>query len=270
LKSQGATFDAAPQPGGQLCVYVHGNRIEWSEAFRMGMQAYRSLARSEQDAAPMRFVIWSWPSSQICGPLRDVRVKAARTDPQSVFLAQFLSQLPETERVGLLGFSYGARIICGALHVLGGGRLGGWSLPDREDAGPCGARAVLFAAAANNYWLSPGSHHGRCLTQVDRLYNFYNPCDSVLRIYPRLDRRSRAGALGYTGLRLTRSLGENAERYEQRNVSGYVGRSHDEQRYLCSLSIMRDAATRLLWKQEAEELAMMTEAKEASDAGEVE
>jgi hypothetical protein len=49
-------------------VYVHGNRIEPDEAPGRGLAAYRALLRSRPDAPPIRFVVWSWPSSKIHGP----------------------------------------------------------------------------------------------------------------------------------------------------------------------------------------------------------
>ena len=67
--------------------FVHGNRIAPGEDRERGLQVYRSLIRQASDERPIRFVIWSWPTEKVCGPLRDVRVKAERADPAGYHLA---------------------------------------------------------------------------------------------------------------------------------------------------------------------------------------
>ena len=84
---------------------------------------YRLLTAGVDDATPIRFVIWSWPSAQVRGQLRDVRTKANRTELAGYCLAWVLTHLPETQQVSLLGYSFGARIATGAMHLVGGGEL---------------------------------------------------------------------------------------------------------------------------------------------------
>ena len=83
----------------------------------------------------IRFVIFSWPSSKVSGGLlNDVRVKAARTGPAGCQLAWLIDQMPAETPLSLVGFSFGARIITGGLHVLAGGSLGGSMQSDRARA----------------------------------------------------------------------------------------------------------------------------------------
>ena len=179
---------------------------------------------------PMRFVIWSWPSDRICGPARDARVKAARADAEGSFFGWFLSQLKPGTAVGLVGFSYGARVISGGLQLLSGGTLNGHSLPELPPGEPLQIRAAYLAAAMDVAWLYPGGYHGQSLSQVVRLLINYNECDPALKYFRFTDRCTRPSALGFLGINES-ALGEAANRVEQVDVSQDVGRTHDELRY---------------------------------------
>ena len=119
-----------------VVVYVHGNRVSSCEAVTEGHYVYHLLTSHVDDPVSLRFVIWSWPSDQVQGQLRDVRIKAARTNLAGYCLGWFLAHLPEDQRVSLLGYSFGARITTGSLHLVGGGRLAGRMLPDHGGGAP--------------------------------------------------------------------------------------------------------------------------------------
>ncbi len=183
-----------------VVVYVHGNRVASNEvAGCEGRYVYRLLTAQVDDPVSLRFVIWSWPSAQVQGQLRDVRVKAQRTDLGGYCLGWFLTQFPEQQRVSLLGYSFGARIATGALHLIGGGQIAGRSLPP-HDGGTHHARVVLLAAALHNNWLRPGCYHEHALAHTDYLLNLYDCCDPVLKWYPKLYKRSHTQALGFSGM----------------------------------------------------------------------
>src|SRR5262249_32893717 len=110
-------------------IYVHGNRIDSSLAASYGLSVYFELVGKLDAEPPARFVIWSWPSDQIKGPLKDVRAKADRSDVDAYYLGHFLSRMRDDVRVGIVGFSFGARIASGAMHLLGGGSLFGQAVP---------------------------------------------------------------------------------------------------------------------------------------------
>ena len=101
-------------------VFVHGNQISAGQDKRQGLVVYRRMMSCADQNRPIRFIIFSWPSAKISGPLRDIRVKAARTRPVGCQLAWVLDQIPGDVQLGLIGYSYGARVITGALHLLGG------------------------------------------------------------------------------------------------------------------------------------------------------
>jgi hypothetical protein len=226
-------------------VYVHGNRIDSAQALSDGLQIYFQLVGRYDHLRPTRFVIWSWPSSQIHGPLRDVRAKAQRTDIDGYFFAQWMSGMQSDVQVGLLGYSYGARIITGALHLLGGGQLCGRTVPggNRQPT-----QVVLWAAALHNYWLLPGQYHGCALPMANRWAIYINGCDPVLQRYRMLDKWSRPEALGYTGMVGMNQLPpEIWSRIEHWQVSHVVGRVHDMRRYLYAPGIAGRTTEILLW-----------------------
>ena len=60
-------------PSVRTIIFIHGNRITPSDAKNEGLAVYRRLMNYGGDGERIRFVIWSWPSAQVGGPLRDVR-----------------------------------------------------------------------------------------------------------------------------------------------------------------------------------------------------
>lgn len=225
-------FFATDDVGTVTTIFVHGNDTSARDAIETGQEVRRKLARDPCSGKCARFVIWSWPSDRVPGRLRkDGIIKAARTSPEGLMLARFLDRMQPNVPVSLVGFSFGARIITGALHVLAGGRLSAGALTTREHAERSATRAVLIAAALDNDWLTPGHEHELALSQVDRLLVFVNPQDLVLGLYPRIT-DGRNEALGYTGLVARRRVGEQAAKVHEVNVNHLVGRQHAFKAYL--------------------------------------
>jgi hypothetical protein len=213
-------------------VYIHGNRVDCGYSKSHGLAMYRSLAARKQGDGPIRFVIWSWPSSQIPGQVRDYQVKAARTKQVGWQLAWTIDQLPAETPLALIGYSYGARVATGALHLLAGGRLGSLELADRRHPHRTPVRAAFVAAALDANWIRPGGYHGRALEQVDELLLVNNHLDPAMRFY-HLAMESGARPLGYGG---PRGLGQFASRVRSVDVTSAVGRHHAIEEYLASSS----------------------------------
>lgn len=239
-------FVAADQPGVPTCVYVHGNRISHQEAVCNGWQAYQRIAGQCQADMPLRFVIWSWPSTEIQGQLKDVQYKACVSDSHAWHLAWLIDQLDPQAPTSLIGYSYGSRLIGGCLHLLGGGRLAGHALMGRVHPDRLPVRVVLMAGALDSHSLVPNGRNGRAMTQVERMLVMINPLDPVLFHYPHLGGLFHKGppALGLTGLSLA-SLGHERDKVSLWNVSRYVGSEHDWRRYIYSprvVSALREYA----------------------------
>lgn len=224
-------------------MYVHGNRISAGQANTDGLEVYFQLVGKFDHVRPVRFVIYSWPSDQIKGPIQDIRVKAARADEEAFLVARFLGKMNPEAPVGAVGYSYGARIILGGLHLLGGGAFCGRAT---EPGKGQPIRVALWAAAEHNDWPLPGRAHGQALGMADKWLITINGCDPALARYHVVDKCAKPTALGYAGLAggLPPDL---ARRVEQMNVSHIVGGTHDMRPYLYAPGVAQPTAKLVLW-----------------------
>ncbi len=228
-------FSAADSPAVPTVVFLHGNRVGREEAVNRGWLVYQLIKCGSPDK-PFRFVIWSWPADQIRGELKDVRVKAARSDAEAHYLAGMVSRIHPDVPLTLIGYSFGARSITGALQLLADGSLS-------EDAGAARRiRAMLIAAAVDSHWLSPGCRHGNALGLLEQAFITVNPCDRALRFYPLLYRCSDPQALGWKGPSYG-CRGSQAAKMDLADVSRAVGEQHDFFRYVHASSV----TSRLAW-----------------------
>jgi hypothetical protein len=206
----------------------------------------------------VRFVIWSWPSDEIRGPLRDVRAKAARSDVDAYYLGTFLARMQPSDRVGLVGYSFGARIVSGGLHLAGGGRLFGYGV---QATSGTRYRAALWAAAEHNHWYLPGQFHDRALGTAEAWYIAINGCDPILARYRFLDKCGDPAAVGYCGIYGRNLLpAEVNARIEEVQVSHLVGGDHNWRPYLYSPSMQHRTREVVLWHTAAATAAPMAAA----------
>jgi hypothetical protein len=227
----------AADPSVSTVIFVHGNRLTNWDAKCEGLAAYRRVVRQSVGDAPIRFVIFSWPSAQISGPLKDVRVKAARTRPAGCQLAWFIDQLPAETPLTLVGFSYGARIVTGSLNILGGGGGGSAELqhPNRRPI-----NAVLMAAALNSDWLCPGHCHGRAMSVVHEMVLVDNCEDRAMKYYHFSTTNGHPQALGLCGPTCIDPAG--AAKIVELNVGRYVGSEHNLFCYLSAPGVISEIA----------------------------
>lgn len=226
---------ATDDPRVVTVIYVHGNDTSAEQARQVGLAAYRQLGVS-RNGQHVRFIAWSWPSDRVRGRIaRDARIKAAYAEIEGYQLARFVADLSPGVPVSLVGFSFGARVITAAAHLLGGGSLRGRRLDD--PAPPRPLRGVLLAAGLDRDWIVPGNRHGQALAVCERMLLLVNHHDRVLRYYPRISDDRRTPALGYAGAPLHR-LAALRDRVVQWNVNPYVRRAHGWEAYLYNGSIM--------------------------------
>ncbi len=222
-----------------VTMYVHGNRVDSDLACERGLAIYERLAHQVDPDERLRHVIWSWPSDTIRGFfLVDARVKASRTHVQSVALADFIARHPAATQIGLVGFSFGGRIILGAQHLLGGGDIFGRSLTPPQHRRLPRTCAAIWAPANPASWISATGLYRRALTSVDHLLIFYNSRDPLLRFYRKKIAESDTEALGFYGADPC-TFGETAAHVEQFNVANVVGAHHKWKRYVNSSAVMR-------------------------------
>ena len=226
-------------------IYVHGNRANRSHALARGQDVYRKITQKLDLKTKIRFVIWSWPSTQKKGLIHDFRVKAHRTNSEGFYLGEFLSARPPETQISLIGFSYGARVVTGATHVMGGGKLAGRYAPDSYSDRD--VRVVLIAAALHTPWLYPGNYHSHALKKADQALLLFNNRDAILKRYWIVEEGRNPSALGYTGLDKSR-LGSAAEQFKQINVCRSIRKEHAEATYWGSTQVIKNVRKYVLWE----------------------
>lgn len=232
-RTANASFDeylGCQSEGRPRVIYVHGNRMSASGAIERGLYVYRrSAARCD---GPIDWVIWSWPSDRegILG--HDVRIKADRTDGQGLLLADVLRHhAGQAGSTTLIGFSFGGRVISGALHALAGGALAGYGLPGDSVEG-ANFRAGMIAPAIAQDWMAPGGYHQLATRNLESIAVLYNRRDAILKRYWLIDRVRGQMALGYGGpRRFAARVDGSPLPVESRDCSPVVGLQHDERDY---------------------------------------
>ncbi len=196
-----------------------------------GLEIRRQSLRYRK-SGPVDWVIWSWPSAKQGILVRDARRKAGRTDTQGLYLSWVLRKHAEASiPTTLIGFSFGGRVITGALHSLAGGKLAGRRLPGpaitdaRFDAG-------LLAPAIERDWMARRGYHSKATQNLDKLVVMYNQRDPVLKRYWLLDRVRGNIAMGYSGPRTFAPRADGSMiSVRARDYSLYVGKQHSELDY---------------------------------------
>jgi hypothetical protein len=236
-------------------VYVHGNWMPANLTRDRGLLIGRYLAQRAH--VPFRLTIFSWPSTREKHALADIRENAVVAEVQGLYLGTLLQQLPAEKPLGIIGFSYGARAVTGALHALGGGTLCGRTLSAATY--PNEIRISLMAAAIDRAWMLEGGRHQYASRTISSIVNLYNSNDPILRRYHLISSSSRAAAAGVAGIVLPRNWlnlppGEGTAvaapshvRLRQFDCRTDLGRSHDERSYYRECSCTVHLMDHVLW-----------------------
>ena len=182
----------------QVVVYVHGNRMSSNGAIRRGLQVYRKT-RGCSEREGIDWVIWSWPSDKEGILVHDARRKFRRLDAQGLYLSWLLRKHASADTpTTLIGYSFGGRVITGALHALSGGKLSGRMMPGEPTTGTlfqCG----LVAPALETLALTQRGVHSQATKNLEKMVLLYNRRDAVLKRFWLLNRVRGTMALGYSG-----------------------------------------------------------------------
>jgi esterase/lipase superfamily enzyme len=232
-----ADYIASETKSTRTIIWVHGFWTDPCEAYVRADSVFRNLVNKQANAAPLRLVIWSWPSTRNrrARISQDARDKACRSDLEGVLLARFINQSKTERPLSIVSYSLGTRAMFAALHMLGGGQVDG----DRVDATPIvrkiPIRAVTMAAALHNNWLDQNQRFSLALDRAEYTSLLNNDCDRTLSWYPAAfgrNRRRGPQALGDTGL-VASDLAPNVRhKFEQFDVCCYVGRRHQVSDYV--------------------------------------
>jgi hypothetical protein len=228
-----------------LVVYVHGNRLDREDALDRGLSVYQ-LTRCYQRRGPVDWVIMTWPSDKEGMIISDARRKLLRINAQGMYLACLLRKRVELGTpTTLIGYSFGVRIISGALHAMAGGKLGGRTFPAEPITGiPYDVGFVAPATESNA--LSRRGVHYLATKNMDQMVLLYNRHDAVLKRYWLLNMVQGTLALGYTGYTGPRAFAPRADNttlpIQSRECSYGLGIRHDEVTYYRTCRAGRDMA----------------------------
>lgn len=244
-RSSAEEFLSTTDPGKITVIYVHGFQADWNTALERGTIVQRILQRGAR-RVPIRLLIWSWPSERQSRILQDARQKIGRTEDESYYLARLISRMPGGAQLSLLGYSFGARIVAGALHLRGGGQLCDLGLAE-PPASLAPVRTVLIAAAFDANGLQCRRRFSQAAASMDELLVLYNSRDIVLKRFATIERVRKEDALGFTGL-ATCNLPLDPSRIRQLDLRNSIGRSHAELAYYGACDPMREVRRVLLWQ----------------------
>lgn len=98
----------------------------------------------------------------------------------------------------MIGYSFGARVATGALHLLGGGRMER-HVSSEDPVQGAEIRVGLIAPAIESLWLAQRGYHGLATKNMASMTLLYNRRDAVLKRYWLLEKVRRETALGFSG-----------------------------------------------------------------------
>jgi hypothetical protein len=225
-------------PAVPTVVFIPGYDSGPDDAVQMAWPIYGQLGGDAQ-GRPFRLLIWSWPAERsIPGIRADIQSKASRTDTEGILMAQLIDRIRPKVPLTLVGYSFGARIIGGALELLGGGQINGCGLARLNTAPRVPVRAMMVAAGDDADSLLPGHCHGQALSQVDQMFITINASDRVLKWYRRLYQARGPEALGYVGPQCAGCLGAEQAKLDLLDVTCAVGRNHHWDRYVACSGVL--------------------------------
>ena len=257
-------FLATDDPQVRTTFYVHGNWATEDDARYTGMQIRELL--TDGACTPWRFVIFTWPADR-CGKstVRDARMKAARAEAQSYYLAWLLDRLDPKVPVTLVGYSYGTRLISSGLHLLGGGAVHWRRLEPRVHPERRGIRAILIAAAIDANCFGVDGRYSAALFSVDCVLATVNARDPYLCFYSLLYGAGGPPALGYSGLIEAAKLKSSSRLVSQMDVTRTVRRHHSLNSYVEAPQVL--AELRHFAQADAIETAAPVEADRGREVG---
>lgn len=222
----------------RIVIYVHGNWMPHSDARDRARTVYNTVTCKSD--APICYIAFSWPSERQNGFAKDVIGKKERIDAESFYFANMLDAMPKDTPVGILGYSFGGRVVCGGLHLLGGGKLAHRALCKTDNTIPY-VRVSLSACAFDRSALTQSGRYSCALSTIEQLVNLYNSNDPILRRFRFFDPGVSPIAAGFSGLLVPRfgASGSTASLSPNPKIRQFdcrkVGRTHSELSYFkCS------------------------------------
>jgi pimeloyl-ACP methyl ester carboxylesterase len=211
-----AEFQSTHNPEKPLLILIHGNWTTSAKAKSHGILIDRLMKQFDH----CRVLVWTWNSDRIyCKIRKDALIKAQRAEIQAKQLTQFLQELKPNSKISLVGFSFGAKLVCETLQLLATSQEEGTN-SDLQ------IRSVLLAGALDRNSLMPGKQYGQALNVTEKMLIHINPDDETLCYYPLLAGIRGPQAVGKEGALLTGISKENQQKIKMVNVQPRLGSEH--------------------------------------------
>ncbi|MEC9093652.1 MAG: hypothetical protein VX438_13145 [Planctomycetota bacterium] len=227
-------------------VYIHENRADINKSEMRFWQNYNILISQAPDAPPVRYIFFSWPADQIRGQIKDVKEKAVVCDYHAYYLAWFLCQIKDFNRVSLGGYSYGCRMGLDALHIAGGGSKKCRTLPESMLVKKPTFRAAFVATAMQNRCTEDEGFHRFAYATLKHITFLNNSNDQVLKAFHLLSENG-AAAIGREGICVSQ-LDDGGQRLTQINACSIAGRSHKLEDYYKSEQLRQEIRNSIFWR----------------------
>ncbi|MGL6194027.1 MAG: alpha/beta hydrolase [Thermoguttaceae bacterium] len=229
-------------PSVPLIVLIHGNQYALNDAVDDGLAFEQRVLKGQK----CRLLIWAWPADRIpCGIRADVQTKIEYSKYQGAYVQMLLDRLPEKGNICLVGFSLGAQTICEAVELTYKSNNASSSEKDNEPK----IRIILFAAAVDQFSVSPKCRYGDVLEFAEKTCVVYNPADKVLKFYPLVYGRGGPESLGKTGVPLYTVPSSVREKIDMINISQIAGNRHHFKSYFGSKRINQYYTDFVLFRQ---------------------
>lgn len=228
----------ALEDGRPVVVFIHGNLMPRHLALRATWHLRSVFEEDAAGADAAHYVTWLWPSGRVHRRVRiDAQIKAQRSNRQARYLADWLSAVQPPGRIILVGYSYGARSAGGAARLLCGKAFRGMPPVESAEYAPAGLSVVWIAPAMNASWAAPGGELDLQEVPLENLLVTANRHDPALRWYKHLWGCGGSPALGFLGAGYWGISGHPDTETRVVDLSCQVGRTHEVDAYLSSLTL---------------------------------
>jgi hypothetical protein len=216
--------EANDQPR-QTILMFHGHLTNFKFAQIRGWQAYQKIVAADPEAIPVRFVLWAWPSEFLyTGEIKRM-TSFRKADVHAFYLGQLLLRMRPEQPVHIIGYSYGSRIVVGALHLANGGQVDGKGIErcSECDIGPYLVTLIEPTIHADDF--ACGRHYDRAFPSIQHLVLIHNPRDPALKAFRACPYTGFGRVMGTVGI-VRLNTPEDWQRIEQYNAGSTVGPQH--------------------------------------------
>jgi hypothetical protein len=212
-RSDAAAFYGTQDAAVPVLIFSPGYTSTKSATVEIGLQILGLCDAGK----PIRMIFWQWPAEKIgCRLLPDIRSKIPVAEANAVYMSMMLKRLKPASKVSILGFSFGTRLLGGAVENIGNLKPEGMKI-----------NLIYGGAASDRDWLAQNGRNGNVPKIAHKILVFYNPDDFRLKFYPFLyPGNANPKPLGTLGAPMSKINQEFHNKIEMVNLEPYIGFRH--------------------------------------------